>query len=147
MIYAYEINIREATDRAQVKYKTRITVKGDNSSDETYEQRITLTPSHFRQAHEPTIQAIYEFLNGVLNTRKRRSRYSYDIDKPREFNYVVTIGSTSFSGEGLPILFNKRGTRYGINGKVTSKENLLRSLARTIYRSCFTDDSIELYNI
>ena len=146
MVYAYEINIREATDRAQVKYKTRITVKNESSSDEIYEQRVTLNPSNFRQAHEPTIQAIYEFLNNVLNTRKRRSRYSYDIDKPREFNYVVTIGSSSFSGEGLPILFYKKGTRYGINGKVTSKENLLRSLARTIYRSCFTNDSIELYN-
>ena len=139
----YDINIREPTDRASFKYKTSILVKGDSTY--TREQRVNLNPNEFREAHEPTIQAIYTFLNGALSTRKRRNRYEYDVDKPREFNYMITIGATP-DGGGLPILFYKKGTRYGINGKITSKENLLRSLSRTIYRSCFTNDSLELYN-
>ena len=139
----YNINIREPTDRASFKYKTSILVKGDSAYER--QQRINLNPNEFRDAHEPTIHAIYTFLNGALSTKKRRNRHQYDVNKPREFNFMITIGADSFHGSGLPILFYKKGTRYGINGKITSKENLLRSLSRTIYRSCFTNDSLELH--
>ena len=44
------------------------------------------------------------------------------------------------------VYFNKKGTRYFINGIMGNKSVLISALARTIFKSCFTDDVIELEN-
>jgi hypothetical protein len=40
--------------------------------------------------------------------------------------------------------FNKVKTRYYVNGIMGNKSVLLAALARTIFKSCFTDDTVEL---
>ena len=63
------------------------------------------------------------------------------VEEPKtpEFSHSITIGD-----EGYVILFNKVGTRYYINGMMGNKSVLIAALARTIYKSCFTDDGSEL---
>ena len=78
----------------------------------------------------------------------RRSRGYYtpsweqpkeDIKEGEQFAYNIYIGE-----EGYMVHFNKVKTRYYVNGIMGNKSVLLAALARTIFKSCFTDDPIEL---
>lgn len=119
----------------------------------------TISPSAYRRANNPMIEAIKTWLTGKLRisrkhiygdswrkNRQRRgfytpSREEVEAEKPevKEFSHTITIGD-----EGYVILFNKVGTRYFINGIMGNKSVLIAALARTIFKSCFSDDSLEL---
>lgn len=122
--------------------------------DENSYETVTLYPTHYRNATNPMIEAIKVWLIGKLrvsrrslyrNTWKQTQRGYYTpesevVEKPKnEFSHTIYIGD-----EGYVLIFNKIGTRYFINGVMGNKAVLIAALARTIYKSCFTDDSLEL---
>ena len=126
-------------------------------NEDSYET-VTLRPQMFRQANNPMIESIKVWLTNKLKVsrkslyqkswnRNQRGFYTprnddpVEINEPVGFSHVITIGE-----EGLVILFNKKGTRYFINGIMGNKSVLIAALARTIYKSCFTDDPMELEN-
>ena len=126
--------------------------------DETTYDSVTLYPQHYRRANNPMIEAIKVWLVGKLkidrkslyrkswNKRNQRGYYSpveEEVEEPKavEFSHVITIGE-----EGYMVYFNKKGTRFFINGIMGNKSVLIAALARTIFKSCFTDDAMELEN-
>lgn len=131
--------------------------------DEKTYSSITLHPRHYRNANNPMIEAIKVWLTDRLKiSRRNLYRTSYrsnsrntrgywtpkaveleKIEQPKavEFSHVITVGE-----EGFMVYFNKKGTRYFINGIMGNKSVLIAALARTIFKSCFTDDAIELEN-
>ena len=125
--------------------------------EEKYEE-VMLYPTHHRRANNPTIEAIKLWLMGKLkvsrkslyrNTWRNRKRGYYTpisqpAEKPvikpaEEFSHAIYIGD-----EGYVIHFNKVKTRYFINGMMGNKAVLIAALARTIFKSCFTSDNLEL---
>lgn len=91
-----------------------------------------INPSAYRYAHEPTITALNKWLESKCGLNKKGIS---------NFNYTIYIGKK----EPLMLLFNKIGTRYHLMGEMQSKETILTTISRTIYRSCFTDNNNELY--
>ena len=103
------------------------------------------------------IEAIKMWLNSKLKvSRANLYRKSYRKTRPRgyytpswqqeqepkeavEFSHNIYIGE-----EGYVIHFNKVKTRYYINGIMGNKSVLMAALARTIFKSCFSDDAMEL---
>ena len=128
------LTILSPSDDTSVSYTTSIEVV--DGRDNTVDSRIN--PASYRQGHEPTIDAITNYLEQFLGLNRRRSRY-YNNDSPKEFKYVLKIGES-----GFVVLFHKTDIRYYLNGMTSSKDILLRALARTIYKSCFTKEGIEL---
>tara|TARA_R110000824_G_scaffold283218_6_gene471594 strand:- start:400 stop:1644 length:1245 start_codon:yes stop_codon:yes gene_type:complete len=127
-------------------------------ANETTYETVTLYPTHYRRANNPMIEAIKVWLTGKLKISRKsmyrqtwrennRDRGFYTPEekvepepvKAIEFSHTIYIGD-----EGYVILFNKVGTRYFINGMMGNKSVLIAALARTIFKSCFTDDSLEL---
>ena len=123
------------------------------SEDEEY-NTSTINPRQFRRANNPMIEAVKSWLSSKLRIsrknmyRNRRSRGYYtpsweeqkdDIKEGEQFAYNIYIGE-----EGYMVHFNKVKTRYYVNGIMGNKSVLLAALARTIFKSCFTDDAIEL---
>jgi hypothetical protein len=102
------------------------------------------------------IEAVKSWLSSKLKISRRnmyrntyrRSRGYYtpsweqpkdDIKEGEQFAYNIYIGE-----EGYMVHFNKVKTRYYVNGIMGNKSVLLAALARTIFKSCFTDDTVEL---
>ena len=128
------------------------------SDDEVYDT-VTINPRSYRRANNPMIEAIKVWLKGKLNVsranlyrrsyRNRRARgyYTPSWQQPKEeepkeateFAYNIYIGE-----DGYVIHFNKVKTRYYINGIMGNKAVLMAALARTVFKSCFTDDAMEL---
>ena len=126
------------------------------SEDEEY-NTSTINPRQFRRANNPMIEAVKSWLSSKLKVSRRnlyrntyhgRSRGYYtpswedkkdDIKEGEQFAYNIYIGE-----EGYMVHFNKVKTRYYVNGIMGNKSVLLAALARTIFKSCFTDDAIEL---
>ena len=127
---------------------------------ETSYRTETISPTAHRRANNPMIEAIKTWLTGKLRIsrkhiygdswRRNRHRRGYytpvsqtirEEPKPEvnEFSHTISIGD-----EGYVVLFNKVGTRYFVNGIMGNKSVLIAALARTIYKSCFTDDALEL---
>jgi hypothetical protein len=118
--------------------------------EEGHYQTVTLYPTRYRSAVNPLIESIKIWLMGELKMSRKnlynrtyRRGYYRPIEEaanaPVEFSHTIYIGDS-----GFVILFNKAKTRYYINGMMANKEVLISSLARTIYKSCFTEDSFEL---
>lgn len=129
---------------------------------ETTYTSVTLYPRQYRNTNNPMMEAIKSWLTGKLqisrkniyrkswhsNSRNSRGFWTPNAEeeeeeqpKTVEFSHVITIGE-----EGFMVYFNKKGTRYFINGIMGNKSVLIAALARTIFKSCFTDDAIELEN-
>ncbi|QDP53562.1 MAG: hypothetical protein GOVbin556_26 [Prokaryotic dsDNA virus sp.] len=151
-----ELKIKRADDSGE--YDSTLVLFGGETSYRTE----TISPTMYRKANNPMIEAIKVWLAGKLKiTRKhiygeswrrnRRHRGFYtpntgfvqqpEENKPEvnEFSHTISIGD-----EGYVVLFNKVGTRYFLNGIMGNKSVLIAALARTIYKSCFSDDSLEL---
>jgi hypothetical protein len=134
--------------------------------DELSYKTETIHSRGYRRTSNPMIESIKNWLMGKLQlhrrgmykqtwnrtqTRNRIRRRGFHtprnqevdvIDKsPVEFRYMIHIGE-----EGYTVTFHKKKTRYYINGLMGNKDVLIAALARTIYKSCFTDDTIELDN-
>jgi len=125
--------------------------------DETTYSTTQLYPTHYRRANNPMIEAIKVWLKDKLrisrksmyrrtwNSNNRTRGYYTPVEeeptpvKTVEFSHTIYIGD-----EGYVILFNKVGTRYFINGMMGNKSVLIAALARTIFKSCFSDDPLEL---
>ncbi len=125
------------------------------SEDEEY-NTTNINPRNFRNANNPMIEAVKSWLSSKLkisrrnmyrNTyRRSRGYYTPSWERPKEdvregeqFAYNIYIGE-----EGYMVHFNKVKTRYYVNGIMGNKSVLLAALARTIFKSCFTDDTVEL---
>tara|TARA_R110001583_G_scaffold117510_1_gene268639 strand:+ start:3260 stop:4525 length:1266 start_codon:yes stop_codon:yes gene_type:complete len=126
-------------------------------SDSESMSEVKLNPRQYRRANNPMIEAITVWLNTKLGLSRKniynktyrrsssRTRGMYPIlesEKPKintEFSHSIYIGM-----RGYVILFNKVKTRYYINGICGNKSVLLAALARTIFKSCFSDDPSEL---
>jgi len=153
-----ELLLQRADDSGQYD-STLVRFQGET----TYSSH-TLYPRHFRNATNPMMEAIKTWLKDKLkisrknlyrkswhgNSRNSRGYYTpahlleaedTEPTKTVEFSHVITIGE-----EGFMVYFNKKGTRYFINGIMGNKSVLIAALARTIFKSCFTDDAIELEN-
>ena len=129
-------------------------------NDESEYTTATLYPSHYRRATNPMIEAIKEWLMGKLKVgrknlykqtwRARQRGYYTPLNgevtpEEDEEEVVVEISHVIYIGdEGYVIHFNKVKTRYFINGIMGNKAVLIAALARTIFKSCFTDDAQEL---
>tara|TARA_R110000824_G_scaffold153041_1_gene324543 strand:- start:1023 stop:2237 length:1215 start_codon:yes stop_codon:yes gene_type:complete len=120
-------------------------------NDEAGYKTDSLYPSHYRRANSPMIEAIKVWLKKKLNISRRniynrgrtttRGYYSPTEVKiaPMEFRHKLIIGDDNFT-----VYFYKQKTRYYIDGLMANKEVLIAALARTIFKSCFTDDPEEL---
>ena len=129
------ISIASPTDNNSLVYTTSLEI--NDGRDSVIES--TVNPSSYRNGHEPTIDAITDFLKGVFGLKKRRRKYCEEELPPKEFKHIVKIGESGFI-----VMFHKTNIRYFLNGMTSSKDNLLRALARTLYKSCFTNDGLEL---
>lgn len=127
-----DLIIQGASDDTSRFYRTSIEIC--NMNDVRREVRIN--PAMFRSGHEPTIDAIDNFIQTLLGLNRRRRR-GYSI--PKEFQHIIKIGES-----GFVIMFHKKGIRYFLNGLSSSKDILMRALSRTIYKSCFTNEGAEL---
>jgi len=144
-----ELNIKRPDDSGEYD-STLVLFK-----EETSYRVETISPTAHRRANNPMIEAIKAWLTGKLRIsrrqiygdswrRNRQGRGFYtpiEPEKPevKEFSHTITIGD-----EGYVVLFNKVGTRYFLNGIMGNKSVLVAALARTIFKSCFTDDALEL---
>jgi hypothetical protein len=117
-------------------------------NDESGYRTETLYPSHYRRANSPMIEAIKVWLKNKLSlsrkkmyNRVNRGYYAPESTKkaPVEFRHKLVIGDENFT-----VFFYKEKTRYYIDGLMGNKEVLIAALARTIFKSCFTDDPDEL---
>jgi hypothetical protein len=135
-----ELIINRADDSGE--YDSTIVRFGEESHYYTY----TISPRGYRTSINPVIECIKQYLLQELKiTRKaqynrsyRRNRGYYAPTK-KDFSHLINIGE-----EGYPILFNKVKTRYYVNGVMGNKDVLVAAIARTIYKSCFVDDAMEL---
>ena len=114
--------------------------------EETEYNTVPLHPTRYRNTVNPILESIKQWLMGKLKMSRRtlynksyRGYYTPEKSSPVEFSHTIYIGD-----RGFVILFNKVKTRYFINGFMANKEVLIAALARTLYKSCFTDDSYEL---
>ena len=128
------LEILSPTDNQSISYTTKIEIVNDD--DRVINSRIN--PSMYRQGHEPTIDAIAGYLESLFGTNQRRSRYN-STSTPKEFTFIIKIGESGFI-----CMFHKKGIRYFLNGMSASKGILIRALARTVYKSCFTKEGSEL---
>jgi len=92
----------------------------------------SISPSSYRNAHEPTITALNKWLEGKFGLNRKGIT---------DFNYTIYIGKK----DPLMLLFNKIGTRYHLMGEMQSKDTILTTISRVVFRSCFSDDNTELY--
>jgi len=110
--------------------------------DEALYRTETLHSTGYRTANNPVIESIKQWLKGKLNISRRR-RYHRGYYTPTnqvvEFDHKLMIGDDDFT-----VFFQKKGTRYYINGLMGNKDVLMSALARTIYKSCFSDEPEEL---
>lgn len=114
--------------------------------EETEYNTVPLHPTRYRNTVNPILESIKQWLMGKLKMSRKtlynksyRGYYTPEKSSPVEFSHTIYIGD-----RGFVILFNKVKTRYFINGFMANKEVLIAALARTLYKSCFTDDSYEL---
>ena len=140
----YELRLESADDSSN--YSTTFIRINDKDNYET----VRISPRGYRTANNPMIEAIKQWLTRKLGV-KRDSMYrkswranSHWVNAERkketvEFTHNIYIGM-----EGYVIHFHKRGSRYYINGLMGNKSVLMAALARTIFKSCFTDDGLEL---
>lgn len=113
---------------------------GTNDGEEKWRSRYNTSnimtghiyPNQYRNNHEPTITAINSWIE---------AKCGLDRKGISNFSYTIYIGAVN----PLMLLFNKIGTRYHLMGEMASKETILTAISRTIYRSCFSNDSNELY--
>ena len=101
----------------------------------SYGQRgMTIHRGYDSNAHEPTIEAIKTWLGGYLGINSR--------GRGKEpFVGFIHMGDT----ENPAILaVMKTETRYSLNGIMASKDIILTAIARTIFKSCFTNEPNEL---
>jgi hypothetical protein len=89
-------------------------------------------PTSQRNAHEPTVSAISQWLQSKLGLNRKGIT---------NFNYTIYIGKD----DPLMLLFNKIGTRYHLMGEMQSKEIILTTISRVLYRSSFSNDKNDLY--
>jgi len=137
-----ELLLRRPDDSGE--YDSTLVLLNDESGYKT----DSLYPSHYRRANSPMIEAIKVWLKKKLNVsrrkmynRRNRGYYTPESSKkaPVEFRHKLVIGDDNFT-----VFFYKEKTRYYIDGLMGNKEVLIAALARTIFKSCFTDDPEEL---
>jgi len=94
-----------------------------------------IQPSHYRQANEPTIEGIKSWLKTYL-------RWGVKGRPAFKGMFIIKKGM-----EQANIHCMKMGPTYMIQGMATTKDTAMTALARTIFRSCFTDDvnALETY--
>ena len=134
-----DLHIYRADD-SQEYYTT--TLRIDDGDAGMYTARIK--PKEHRYENEPTIGALTAYLKSFLGLTKRNYRWRENGVLSREerangFDRIIKVGES-----GFVILFKKKGIRYSLNGLSGSKELLLTALARTIFKSCFTNDGGKL---
>lgn len=134
------VSIRKPDDSHEVN-TTWIKFDGTNDGKQqtysrwryrSYSTNNIISPSSYRYAHEPTITALNKWLEGKCGLNRKGIT---------DFNYTIYIGKE----EPLMLLFNKIGTRYHLMGEMQSKETILTTISRVIFRSCFSTDNNELY--
>ena len=119
---------------------TWIKFVGQNNGEERYSRwgyrsnsnNNSINPTSYRYSHEPTIEAINKWLESKFGLNKKGIT---------DFSYTIHIGRK----EPLVLLFNKIGTRYHLMGEMQSKETILTTISRVVFRSCFSNDNGELY--
>ena len=131
-------------DDSHKYYSTTISVAGMNmlwEPEHTYRSRYrwgrsnSIHPNQFRQHNEPTIEGIKTWLKSYLKwgTKGRPTFKGL---------FIIKKGMNE-----AQIHCMKMNTTYMIQGMVTTKETAITALARTVYRSCFTNDvkALETY--
>jgi hypothetical protein len=123
-----ELRIMKPDDSGEY-YKTEV-----HTTKQAFNVSSAVYPSSYRREHEPTIAAIKEWVQGTLQLNRRGRK---------DYSTYVTIGPID---TGLTLLVNKIGTRYHLMGEMQSKDTIVTSIARTIYKSCFSTDNDSLYS-
>tara|TARA_R100001510_G_scaffold1826_1_gene1413 strand:- start:1898 stop:3034 length:1137 start_codon:yes stop_codon:yes gene_type:complete len=103
------------------EFYSTVLLLGDN-----HPSRIEIHPS--RALKDPMQGAIASELKLILQGKHNRCWFSVSA-KPK----TITIGN-------LPILIQKQGSRYLLNGQALNLNEITNTLARVMYKSCFTDD-------
>lgn len=93
---------------------------------ENHPRRIEIHP--LRAEKDPVQAAIASQMKLILQN-KHNSCHFYVSAKPK----TITIGS-------LPVLIQKQGSRYLLNGQALNLDEITNTLARIMYKSCFTND-------
>ena len=128
------INLQISTaDDSGRSHKTTIDVEGENMLYDNHSgygwyrrslQGTKISPNQFRNATEPTIKAITQWLNNWLGWGKK--------GRPTFSGFIIIRNSK--------IHVAKHGNKYLIQGMVTTKDTAITALARTVFRSCFEAD-------
>ena len=89
----------------------------EDESNESIES--TINPIEYRNAHEPTIEALTDYLKAALGLKKRRRSYRYlrnannRFKQPKgDFSRIIRVGES-----GFVVLFQRKGIRYSLMGK------------------------------
>lgn len=133
------VSIRKPDDTNETN-TTWIKLVGENNGELPHYRRYyggtsnnnIISPNSYRNYHEPTITAINKWLETKFGLNKKGIT---------NFSYTIYIGKK----DPLMLLFNKIGTRYHLMGEMQSKETILTTISRVIFRSSFTNDKTELY--
>ena len=128
-----ELKIMKADD-SQEYFTAEVHVPYNDTEGFRTRTNNTVYPSSFRGNHEPTIAAIKVWVTSVLGLQ-RKGRGN--------FNQFIIFGD---KGLGLKAVVSKIGTRYHLMGEMASKDTIITAIARTIYKSCFTNDNDSLYS-
>ena len=109
----------------------------------------TIHTRYHRNHSNPVISSIKDWTMTTLGmVRKKQYRNTYwgnrgyhnpTYSKESGFSKILYIGEGEF-----PVHIQKKKTRYYVNGMLGNKTVLIAAIARTIYKSCFTDDNLEL---
>ena len=123
-----------------------LSIKKPDDSDEWYSTTIECNTHRFgsdavspdRSDINPVHASLTKYWRNILshNSRNsyRRSRtYRASGSFEKEFSHILKIN-------GCPILVERKGVRYEINGKSYNLQGVAEALARVTYKSCFEDD-------
>lgn len=102
-------------------FYSTVLLLGDN-----HPNRIEIRPN--RAMKDPIQGAIASELKLILQGKHNRCWFSVSAS-PK----TITIGN-------LPILIQKQGSRYLLNGQALNLNEITNTLARVMYKSCFTKD-------
>ena len=125
------LDIIKDEELSKVRYNDR---RRYSNNDYLYSPSNMIYPSKYRNHNEPTIAAINQYLKERLNLNRKGIS---------DFNCYIKVGNAD---NPFTMLFSKIGTRYHLMGEMQSKDTILTSISRVIYRSCFDEDKNKLYS-
>jgi|14BtaG_2_1085337.scaffolds.fasta_scaffold00358_22 hypothetical protein len=120
-------------------YRTRV-------EGPSYRKEIMCHLTRSSKKGDPVMLGIANTLESTLRLQTSRGGRYGTSEMPENFKVAIVFPNTVTESTGGPMIINiekKNPYYYLMNNRVT-KKNCLLNVARTIYRSCFEEDSLKL---